>query len=139
MHQIAKEDYAYTNNEIYAIYALKNDTPALVLEGRSRSSYSLKDDGSLFYSGSNGAAHSIFGTYHISGSGKLVCDDYYFTYPNDNDPSEIEIFHNTTGVFDKEESEKIAITLDDFWKLEEEKAKGTAKPDATSFAEADFS
>ena len=135
----AKEDYAYTNNEIYAIYALKNDAPVLILEGRSRSSYSLKDDGSLFYSGSNGAAHSIFGTYHISKDNEVVCDDYYFTYPDDNDPSIIEIYHNNTGIYDRDDSEKLDITLDDFWKLEEEKAKGTAKPDATSFAEADFS
>jgi hypothetical protein len=42
---------------------------------------------------------SAFGIYHISNGGEFVCDDFYFTYPNDNDPSVIELFHNTTGIF----------------------------------------
>lgn len=133
----AKEDYAYTNNEIYAIYALKNDAPVLILEGRSRSSYSLKDDCSLFYNGSNGAAYSIFGTYHISKDNEVVCDDYYFTYPDDNDPSIIEIYHNNTGVYVRDDSEKLDITLDDFWTLQDDAAKGTVKLTATPFAKLD--
>ena len=132
-----KEEYAYTSNELYAVYTIKNGDPVLVLEGRSRSSYSLKEDGSLFYQGSNGAAYSIIGTYHISKDNEVVCDDYYFTYPDDNDPSIIEIYHNNTGIYVRDDSEKLDITLDDFWTLQEDAAKGTVKLTATPFAKLD--
>jgi len=133
-----KEEYAYTNNELYAVYTLKNGDPVFVLDGRSRSSYSLKDDGSLFYQGSNGAAYSIFGLYRISAQGDLVCDDYYFTYPDDNDPSIIEIYHNNTGIYVRDDSEKLDITLDDLCALQEDAAKGTVKLTATPFAKLDI-
>ena len=130
-------DDAFVNNEIYMIYTLKNDTPEFLLEGMSRNMYSLKDDGSFFNMGSNGAAYSIIGTYHISKDNEVVCDDYYFTYPDDNDPSKIEIYHNTTGEWNKDKSEKLDITLDDFWTLQEDAAKGTVKLTATPFAKLD--
>lgn len=130
-------DDAFVNNEIYMIYTLKNDTPEFLLEGMSRNMYSLKDDGSFFNMGSNGAAYSIIGTYHISKDNEVVCDDYYFTYPDDNDPSIIEIYHNNTGVYVRDDSEKLDITLDDFWTLQEDAAKGTVKLTATPFAKLD--
>ncbi|MBE6704435.1 MAG: hypothetical protein E7583_04155 [Ruminococcaceae bacterium] len=132
-----KADGAYTNNEVYALYTLKNGNPELLFEGWSRSMYSLKEDNSFFYHGSSGAAYSIFGTYHIDKNCEMVCDDYYFTYPDDNDPEIIEIYHNKTGSDYREESEKLDITLDDFWSLEEEVAKGTVKLSATAFADLD--
>ena len=130
-------DDAFVNNEIYMIYTLKNDTPEFLLEGMSRNMYSLKDDGSFFNMGSNGAAYSIIGTYHISKDNEVVCDDYYFTYPDDNDSSIIEIYHNNTGVYVRDDSEKLDITLDDFWTLQEDAAKGTVKLTATPFAKLD--
>ena len=130
-------DDAFVNNEIYMIYTLKNDTPEFLLEGMSRNMYSLKDDGSFFNMGSNGAAYSIIGTYHISKDNEVVCDDYYFTYPDDNDPSIIEIYHNNTGIYVRDDSEKLDITLDDFWTLQEDAAKGTVKLTATPFAKLD--
>ena len=130
-------DDAFVNNEIYMIYTLKNDTPEFLLEGMSRNMYSLKDDGSFFNMGSNGAAYSIIGTYHISKDNEVVCDDYYFTYPDDNDPSIIEIYHNNTGIYVRDDSEKLDITLDDFWTLQDDAAKGTVKLTATPFAKLD--
>ncbi len=130
-------DDAFVNNEIYMIYTLKNDTPEFLLEGMSRNMYSLKDDGSFFNMGSNGAAYSIIGTYHISKDNEVVCDDYYFTYPDDNDPSIIEIYYNNTGIYVRDDSEKLDITLDDFWTLQEDAAKGTVKLTATPFAKLD--
>lgn len=132
-----KTDDAFTNNEIYMIYTLENDEPKFLLEGRSRSMYSLKDDGKFFYMGSNGAAYSMFGIYNISKNNEIECEDYYFTYPDDNDPAKIEIYHNEKGIFYREESEKLDITLDEFWTLQEEAAKGTVKLSATPFAELD--
>lgn len=128
-----KQEEAFTNNDVYSVYTIINDKAEYVLGGRSRSMYSLKEDGNLFYMGSGGAAYSIFGNYHLSEDGKVVCDDYYFTYPDDNDYSKIELYHNQTGEFQRENSEKLDIAYDDFWKLQEEFAKGTAKITATSF------
>lgn len=132
-----KTDDAFTNNEIYMIYTLENDEPKFLLEGRSRSMYSLKDDGKFFYMGSDGAAYSMFGIYNISKNNEIVCEDYYFTYPDDNDPAKIEIYHNEKGIFYREESEKLDITLDEFWKKQEEASKGTVKLSATPFTKLD--
>lgn len=132
-----KEDYAYTANEIYAVYTLKNDVPALVLEGRSRSAYSLKEDGSFYYHGSNGAAYSIFGIYYINEDGEAVSNDFYFTYPDDNNPEIIGLYHNETGAYSEEDSELLDITLDEFWEKEEDISKGTAKISGTMFSELD--
>ena len=132
-----KDDNAYTNNEIYLIYTLQGEKPEIVLYGWNRNAYSLKDDNSLFYQGSSGAAMSAFGIYHISNDGESVCDDFYFTYPNDNDPSVIELFHNTTGIFYNEDGEKLDMTLDEFWALQEEMSKGTAKIEGKPFSKLD--
>ena len=132
-----KDDDAYTNNEIYLIYILQGEKPEIVLYGWNRNAYSLKDDNSLFYQGSSGAAMSAFGIYHISNDGESVCDDFYYTYPNDNNPSVIELYHNTTGIFYNEEGEKLDMTLDEFWALQEEMSKGTAKIEGKPFSKLD--
>lgn len=132
-----KADEAYTNNEIYLIYTLQGEEPEIVLYGWSRNAYSLKDDNSLFYQGSSGAAMSAFGIYHISDDEESVCDDFYFTYPNDNDPSVIELFHNTTGIFYNKDSEKLDMTLDEFWALQEKMSKGTSEIEGTPFSKLD--
>ena len=132
-----KDDDAYTNNEIYLIYTLQGEKPEIVLYGWNRNAYSLKDDNSLFYQGSSGAAMSAFGIYHISNDGESVCDDFYFTYPNDNDPSVIELFHNTIGIFYNKDSEKLDMTLDEFWALQDEMSKGTSKIEGTPFSKLD--
>lgn len=132
-----KDDDAYTNNEIYLIYTLQGEKPEIVLYGWNRNAYSLKDDNSLFYQGSSGAAMSAFGIYNISKDGESVCNDFYFTYPNDNDPSVIELFHNTTGIFYNEEGEQLDMTLDEFWALQEEMSKGTSKIEGKPFSKLD--
>jgi len=132
-----KADDAYTNNEIYLLYTLREGSPEIVLYGWNRNAYALKDDNSFFYQGSSGAAQSAFGKYHVSKDGETVCDDFYFTYPNDDNPEKIEIYHNTTGVFYHEGAEKVNMTLDEFWELEEEMSKRTARIKCTPFSELD--
>ena len=68
---------------------------------------------------------------------EIVCKDYYFTSPDVIDPSVIGIYHNETGIFYEDMSEKLDITLDDFWLLEEDAAEGTVKLSATPFSELD--
>ncbi|MBQ1947076.1 MAG: hypothetical protein II359_00490 [Clostridia bacterium] len=131
------KEETYTNNEIYMVYTLENEIPVFLLEGRSRSFYALKEDNSFYYFGSNGAAYSIFGTYYLAEDNTIACNDYYFTYPRDDDPETVELFHNTTGVYEREASEKLTISLDEFWMLDEEAAQGTAKLEATPFSALD--
>lgn len=132
-----KEDYAYTNNEIYVVYTLENEEPVILLEGMGRSLYSLKDDSTFFFMSSSGAAVQEFGTLYVTEYGDVVFDDYYFTFPNDFDPSVIEIFCNNTGINYREESEKLDITLDEFWEKQDKAASGSVKVNAASFAELD--
>ncbi len=131
-----KPDGAYTNNEIYELYTLKNNKPELLFFDWSRSTFSLKEDGSFFYQESDGAAYNIFGTYYMDETGEMTCE-YYFTYPDVNNPEIIDIYHNKTGACYPELSKKIDITLDDFWSLVEEAAKGTVKLSATAFSNLD--
>ena len=130
-----KPESAYTKNEIYAVYTLKDNIPVLALEGRSRSAYSLTENNGFFYHGSNGAAYSIFGEYHLSDNAALVCDNYYFTYPDAENPAEMEIFYNTTGKWDKETSDKTDMNLDEFLAKEEKMAQKTINIEFMSFAE----
>ncbi|MBQ4528449.1 MAG: hypothetical protein II998_10285 [Clostridia bacterium] len=132
-----KDKNAFTNNEIYTVYAITDGSPEVVLDGWSRNSYSLKEDGCFFHQGSSGAAYSEFGLYHISDDNELVCNEFYYTYPDDENPEIIKIFYNTTGVLFPEESEELDITIDEFWALEEDFSKGTLKLEATTFDKLD--
>jgi len=129
-----KPEAAFTKNEIYAVYTLKNNIPSLVFEGAARSAYSLNNDGSFFYSGSGGAAYSIFGKYHLASDGTLKCDEYYFTAPDRDDYETVNIYHNQIGECDESVSEKIDMTSDSFFELEKEFASSTAEINFTPYA-----
>lgn len=101
---------------VYAVYTCHNDTVSLAFEGAYRSSYHYKGDGTFFYRGSSGAMYSIFGSFTLQPDGKsLKCNDYYFTYEKDETFTEIGFYHNTKGISDKEQSEELDITEDEFW------------------------
>ncbi len=126
-------EYSYTKNQILALYTLNNNKPLYVTEGRSRNAYSLMDDGKLFNTGSNGAAYSIFGTYYLGKNGKLICEDFYFSYPTD-DYSEIEFYHNQTGIYDKTKSLILNLFEDEFFSIQEDFAKQTVSLKGTPFS-----
>ena len=121
------------SNSLFGIYTLLNDKPTFVLEGRSRSSYSLMKDDKLFYRGSNGAAYSIFGVYALGKEADLVCEDFYFTYDKTS-YTDIGFFHNTTGVYDKSKAEELKITDDEFWAIEEKLIKQTVELEFIPFS-----
>lgn len=125
-------EYAYSNNEIYAIYTLENGKPKFILEGRSRNFYALTKDDKLFHTGSSGAAYSGFGMFYLSKDNEVKCIDYYFTYPTE-DYSDIEYFYNTTGIDEKEKAEKQDITEEEFYRIRDEYADTTAKLKGTTF------
>lgn len=113
-----KRDGIGYGNLVYAVYTCHDDTVSLAFEGSYRNSYSYKGDGTFFYRGSSGAMYSIFGSFTLQPDGrKLSCNDYYFTYPKDDTYTEIGCYHNTLGIVDKEQSEELDITEDEFWEM----------------------
>ena len=104
-----------TDNNIYAIYTWKNGQTYRIAEGWSRNWYSITADGKIINSGSSGAADSCFGVYHINNTNTaLECEDLWFTTSIDNDFSKVATYHNTTGIWDVSQSEKISDDTDAF-------------------------
>lgn len=108
-----------TGSELYSVYSIQNGAPTLILEGWSRSTWYLLRDGSLLNRGSNGAMYTIFGTYTLM-QNDLHCLDYFFTYEKDDRFEDIGIYHNCSGMWAKEVSEELEISVDAFWRLYED-------------------
>ena len=103
---------------VYACYTLKRDEIVCTFEGYARSAYQWMGDGTFYYFGSAGAAHSLCGTARLSKDGTdLVWNDFYFT--DLNNAGEIAIFYNTTGDFDTHMSEETDITFEEFQAITE--------------------
>lgn len=124
----------YVKNDLYAIYTVRNNSPKLVAEGRSRNWYSLIDGGKLFNFGSNGAAYRIFGEYSLGNEADLIPIDFYFSYDKDGSYTNIGFFHNTTAIYEMAQAEELHIEQDEFEALEDALAKRTVKLDFTPFA-----
>ena len=117
IHEETEE--GFFGRDIFAVYHYGDGTPQQVIDGGGRNAYYLMENGDIFNSGSAGAAYSIFGTYALSEDGaELICKDYYFTHEVDGDFANIGCFHNTTAEWDVAASEKMDVTLDEFWQME---------------------
>lgn len=113
-----KTSDSYVGSRILAAYTYKHNVPFNILVGTSRNRYYLFEDNTIFNEGSNGAAYTIFGTYHLSkDKSQLAVKDFYFTSPIDNDYSQIGFFHNTVGEIDLSKSKEFEGSEDDFWTL----------------------
>lgn len=67
----------------------------------------------FYHSGSNGAAYTIIGQYELlPNASEWSCIDLYFT-------DEEGIYHNQTGIYDKENAETLDMTEDELWKLDD--------------------
>ena len=117
IHEETEE--GFFGRDIFAVYHYGDGAPKQAVDGGGRNAYYLMENGDIFYSGSAGAAYSIFGTYEFSQDGsELICKDYYFTHEQDEDYADLACYHNTTGEWDKDASEKLDMTLDEFWQME---------------------
>lgn len=113
-----KRDGIGYGEQVYAVYTCHDNTVSLVFEGAYRNSYRYKGNGTFLYRGSGGAIYNIFGSYTLQPDGRILkCDDYYFTYEKDDTFTEIGYYHNTLGISDKEQSEELDITEDEFWEI----------------------
>lgn len=118
---IQGKDIPDLGTQIYTAYTISDGEPRLVFEGWYRNSYRYSGAGGFFYEGSASAASSAFGTYRLLPDGtSLSCEDFYFTDWSDESFSEIGVYHNTSGEWDKTVSEKMDITEEELWQLEEE-------------------
>ena len=129
-----KPDDAYTKNEIYAAYTHNGKSPVLLFSGWARNSYALTDENTLYHHGSGGAAYSIFGEYRISEAGEFQCINAYFTYPKDDEMTEIGFYRNTSGIMDPAEAEEWAVSADEFWAAGDAIAAKTTKLSAVPFS-----
>ncbi len=117
------EDHSGSNpNEIAYIYSgftCVDDKPVCFLEGWARNRQHYMGDGRFFNSGSGGAMNSCFGEWHLGDDGaETVWDDFYFTM-EDAASGKLALFHNTTGNEEPGESERLKISDDEFWEIEE--------------------
>lgn len=107
--------------QIYAAYTISDGAPQLIFEGWYRNSYQYMGEGGFFNEGSSSAASSGFGTFRLQQDAmSLSCEDFYFTDWMDENFSEIGVWHNTSGEWDKSVSEQLDMTQEDFCQLEEE-------------------
>ena len=129
-----KDSRAYTKNEIYAAYTHDGQQPVLLFSGWARNSYALTEDNTFDHHGSGGAAYSIYGEYMVSDGGEFQCIHAYFTYPKNEEMTEIGYYHNTSGIMDPAEAEEWSVTADEFWAAGDAIAAKTAKLSATPFS-----
>ena len=121
-------------NEIYAAFTYVGGTLEPLFEKQKRNTYALTDTGTLYFYGSDEVAYHIVAEYQLTEEG-IVCVDFYFTYPKYGDINDIEFYHNTTGEWDPEVSEKVDMTIDQFEEIRKNLAARTVFIDATKLSE----
>lgn len=106
------------DNRITNLFTIRNGQLHQVFIGWYRNAWYYLGNGRFLNQGSGGTGITILGEYRLDGDGNLVCESYYFTHW---DPAleNIEVYWNTTGIFDRAKSEKQSMTLDQFQKLQE--------------------
>lgn len=124
----------YDKPDLFAVYTIAHDMPWLLIEGWARSSYYLLDDGTFLYDGSGGASYSIIGNYRMSQGGtSLICQEFYFT--DVNEANEMEIYYNTSGKTNKDNSEKLDMTSDEFTTIRTDMEAKIAPIEFTPFSQ----
>ena len=127
-------EYAYTKNDLYAVYTLVVQSPTLVVESMGRGYNSLMDGGKIFGYGSNGAAFREFGEYSLEEEAKLKCSDFNFSYDIDGDYTNIGFIHNKNGSSDVNDAGSEHLTQDEFEAREAAFVARTVKLEFTPFS-----
>ena len=125
---IADTGESVWDNRILLMYSLLDGKPVLVIDGWARNRYYLLNDGTFYYEGSGGAAYTTFANYRMAEGGhSLRAIDYYFSDYRDDLSEEYWLvegnwgwFHNTTGVYKKDESDWMEFENEDVpWEMME--------------------
>ena len=121
-------------------YALKDGEIVTFLEGWARNRYQWMGNGRFLSSGSSGAASSAFGIFRIAVDGmELLCEDFYYTAPLDEDYADIGYYHNSSGSWDSEDGEALNISDADFWYIMDGFEAQCLPLELTPFAEYNYS
>lgn len=117
---IATSDTPYVYpHAIYALYTFVDGQPHLTFEGWARNRYFYLGQNRFLNQGSSGAMYTSFGAYALSPDGQtLTCEDFYFTADKDENPEEMGLYHNTSGLWDKAVSGELHISEEAFWAIE---------------------
>lgn len=102
-------------SDIYAVYTLAQGKPLRAFEGSSKNSLTFLRDDRLFVQAKSSAVSYMFGAYVLSPTGEPACIDYYFSSPEDNNPAQIGFYHNSDGRHDKNASEKLNVSTEEFF------------------------
>ena len=109
-------------NTIYSVYSCTGDEPHLLISGWDRNAYYYIGDGRFYNYGSVNYLCKIFGTYRISQDAEeLICENYYYSYEKEDNPTEVDYYYNQSGIIDADDSSmKLLITEDQFMELNDE-------------------
>ncbi len=123
-----------TKNEICVAYSHDGHNPVLLFEKQALNTFALTDTNTFYFYGSDGVNFHIIAEYEIVENGKLVCKDFYFTYPKGESSSEVGYYHNTSGDWDPTVSEEMDITAEAFEAIRAELAAKTVELSGTKFS-----
>ena len=65
----------------------------------------------------------------------MICKNFYFTYPINGDGNNMGYYHNTTGIWNSEGSEKIDMTFEELEAIRKDLAARTVPVDAAKLSE----
>ena len=90
-----------TGKQLYAVFTLRDGSPAPVMEGTFRNRIFLLDDGSLFREGYAGAMAFIFGVYRLPrGQSRTECLEFFFTRAENESSRETGYYRNASEGLD---------------------------------------
>ena len=90
-----------TGKQLYAVFTLRDGSPAPVMEGTFRNRLFLLDDGSLFREGYAGVMAFIFGVYRLPrGQSRTECLDFFFTRAEKESSRETGYYRNASEGLD---------------------------------------
>lgn len=109
-----EDENEYYGKDMLSVYTLVDGQPQLSFEGMVRHRYLLGPDNRIYSIGSGSAFCTILSTYVLEpGDTSLTCEECYFS-DSINQNLDIGYFHNDTGDVDKDNSEQIDMTSDEF-------------------------
>ena len=101
---------------VLSVFTISDDKPYTAFSGWGRNRYWPLPDGHFYNSGSSGASNTAFGENHLSKDGTgVIWDDFYFS--EEDASGQLAFFHNTSGIWDRSESERMDISERKFWRL----------------------
>lgn len=114
-----------TGKQLYAVFTLRDGSPAPAMEGTFRNRIFLLDDGSLFREGYAGVMAFIFGVYRLPrGQSRTECLEFFFTRAENESSRETGYYRNASEGLDPATAE--AMTQQAFERKEKSLAARVA-------------